>query len=819
MFRKIPADISAAAHQLHNSIREDKEFLSHQHAQLILSMLKNVTDGQLLAPDDWSLVQETLPPHHLCAEFFVKHHDHISRQRAVNGKKQMAVPIITFTHHGETYVLLMRNEALIYFDKISEIQWTAHGTRVDEKEFDLLADREHWDLYGKLSGGNENMAYLIAAAVRRVRELGLTISPQEIANIHPIDRDAAGFPDISPEYRTEYFSINLGERNPADISVFCNKSLTRFGRWTSCFSLAELKAKIETRNGSLQLAFHDYTLPVRTSTWFFVQALQLLKEIEIKPDLIKDPWQLRNINSIELALGWVLRRMDANIQLTLFFKDVNRLTSAQIHAYAEKAKMNEENLGYLSVKPARLFLHALIAHLTLLVKFNDSKELGEIVDSIYDKLLEQHSAQLQAWEHSFLAMRDSLTALASTYLDLPEDKLQSLSAEAKKDIQRIKSLLAVIRTTELSARHKSVYHLHETDLEIATTICLHEKFQAKLKPEIDAIVTNTIKQSINAGKLRALKQYDSTERRCFGISGPVASGKSVSETMVRQMLEGKDAAYIGSDEWNVILSKCLKLDPSYIMHRGKLTLAEAWFIKVKIWEIVREMEMKSCAPNWIQETCDPCGVKIQAAQHTVVLINTANPNKAAERVKERGDRSGRYVSASVATGSYRWPWLNMLSLLEKIKKDAMNIREVKIIDTDAMYAKEYATQPQHKRSAHATIATFGNGVLDIHCMHRFLSFVERGYQVNAYPNNPRETWAPGNPHYNWKTLKELDKLFKPQLDLRVQYEGVLLSRDGLLALAEKTYHASFVVKKQLMLFKEKVATRVEEKVPGFVAKM
>jgi len=32
-------------------------------------MLKNVTDGQLLAPDDWSLVQETLPPHHPVPNF------------------------------------------------------------------------------------------------------------------------------------------------------------------------------------------------------------------------------------------------------------------------------------------------------------------------------------------------------------------------------------------------------------------------------------------------------------------------------------------------------------------------------------------------------------------------------------------------------------------------------------------------------------------------------------------------------------------------------------------------------------------------------
>ena len=819
MFRKIPADISAAAHQLHNSISEDKEFFSHKHAQLILTMLKNVADGQLLPPDDWSLVQETLPPQHPCTEFFVKHHDHISRQRAMDGKKQMAVPIITFTNHGETYVLLMRNEALIYFDKISEIQWTAHGTRVDENEFDLLNDKENWNLYTKLSGGNENILYLLAAAVRRVRELGITISPQEIANIHPIDRDAAGFPDTSKEYRTEYFSINLGPRNPANISQLCNQSSTRFGRWTSCFSLTDLKASVEKNNGSLRLTFNGYTMPVRTTTWFFVQALQLLKEIEIKPDIIKDPWQLRNINSIELVLGWVLRRMDANIQLTLFSNQVNRLTSAQIHAYAEKAKMNEENLGVLSVKPERLLLHSLIAYLTLLVKFNDSKELGQIVDSIYDKLLEQHSAQLQAWEHSFVAMRDSLTALASTHLDLSEDKLQSLSAEAGKDVQRIKSLLAIIRTTELSARHKSVYHLHETDVEIATTICLHEKFQAMIKVEIDSIVMNTIRQLINTDKLQALKHYEQTNRRCFGISGPVASGKSVSETMVRQMLDGKDAAYIGSDEWNVILSECLNLDPNYIMHRGKLTLAEAWFIKVKIWEIVCEMEMKSHAPNWIQETCDPCGVKIQGAKHTVVFINTANPNRAAERVKDRGDRSGRYVSASVATGSYRWPWLNLLSLLEKIKKDALNIKEVNIIDTDAMYAKEYTTLPQHKRAAQATIATFRNGVLEIHCMHRFLSFVERGYQVNPYPKNPRETWVVGNPRHNWKTLKELDKLFKPQLDLRVQYKGIVLGRDGLLAVAEKTYRANFVVKKQLMLFKEKVAKRIEDKAPGISAKM
>ena len=234
---------------------------------------------------------------------------------------------------------------------------------------------------------------------------------------------------------------------------------------------------------------------------------------------------------------------------------------------------------------------------------------------------------------------------------------------------------------------------------------------------------------------------------------------------------------------NIILSENLNLrESNFSMHRGNLTLPEAWFIKVLIWDLMAELEKNGRAPNWIYETCNPTGIKPTKTGQTTIYINTADPSKAASRVKARGDQSGRYVSATVAAGSYRWPWINFIEALDKISNDA----GIKIIDTDIMYADK--SLPETKRMELANIATVEHGILKINNLNHFLSFISRSFRINPLPKNTKEIWK-----QNAKTflplIREIDKLYHLKSPLQIEYAGRSLSREDFFALIGKLYFA------------------------------
>jgi hypothetical protein len=249
------------------------------------------------------------------------------------------------------------------------------------------------------------------------------------------------------------------------------------------------------------------------------------------------------------------------------------------------------------------------------------------------------------------------------------------------------------------------------------------------------------------------------------------------------------------------------------MQRGKLTLAEAWFIKVSIWNLMKEMEKMGRAPNWIQEACDPASLESPLSGNMLIFINTADAKAAAMRVKDRGDKSGRYVSASVATGSYRWPWLNLLNTLKKIKGNK-NVT-VQIMDTDVMFAS-HGSIPESERLQRTNIAEYHNGTLQIHNLQRFIYFIQRSFNINPAPRNPGNIMADIRWETDAKFRQELRKLFDPEMAITVNYKGKIVSEADLMDFAGKwdalgTGINAYICRQRLnLLFTEKRGNDITE---------
>ena len=164
---------------------------------------------------------------------------------------------------------------------------------------------------------------------------------------------------------------------------------------------------------------------------------------------------------------------------------------------------------------------------------------------MYNKFFNLYKTSKVEWEAAYNKMNDSLNTLIKNNINNANADQQSLLAEEKEDIQQVSKLLKIIQETKLDEFHRTIYNLRESDMEIATTIRKYEKFHNLVMADIRKKVGDLI----NSEKgMEPLECYPLAERTCFGITGPVASGKSVSEKMIRSILGNKNAAYIGSDE-------------------------------------------------------------------------------------------------------------------------------------------------------------------------------------------------------------------------------------------------------------------------------
>ena len=594
----------------------------------LASIIQSALAGCKLLPDDWALIQESLPANDAVVTLFRQHRQTISRQLVINNKNQLAVPLIYFSHDNQSYVLLMKNIGLTAAAKPEQLQWTAHSTRVDEHEYELMQDDDMWKLCEDMSNGDEITPYYIAAIVRRLKELGIKVSATDIKKIHPIDRIGAGLPESDDHYCTEFFYVNLGERNPEDLMRACHQqTASRFAQWTHCFKMSELQEikrdatfKPEGKyNERFIFNYEGTNYPIRFTTWSFIKALQLLQEHTILPDGgDKDPWTLQNITSYERALQWVRNRLDSDVQISIFSEKNNWLSSPKLHAYAAKTGINVEHLAYSSLRPERLVLHAIIANLTVKTIVNHKSEFDQQVTRLYRYFFANNPLIMEQWE-----------------CELQQTRIDSI-----EDTEKINHIISNIRKIADHYIETGLYHVNESDQDIAEIIVKHDKYHQAILPIIMSMVNNMIDAAIEQGDFKPLTRFPVDKRQCFGVTGPVASGKSSSEELARDELQGQPAAFISSDEWNGLLSANLNIS-EFNMQRGKLTLAEAWCVKCLIWDMMHKMEQAGSAPNWIQEACDPASIKAPALARTIIYINTSNPIAAVERVKARGLKCGR----------------------------------------------------------------------------------------------------------------------------------------------------------------------------------
>jgi hypothetical protein len=747
-------------------------------------LFDRISKGERLAPDDWALGQELLEGPYL--RFFKIHRDDISSQLKIDGKYYTSVPIITFSHQGKLYVLLMKNIGLKNSSDVKEIEWTAHGTRVDSREKEYPINQKRWSLFDKISQKNEAQSFILAAACRRLDDMGIEISEKHILKIRLIDRNQAGIPEENGCYNTTFLHINLGEKNPQELIDCCQKTSSRYAQWTQCFAVTDLIAQVSEKPHAFksreqyELTYGDETLTVRMTTMRFILALSMLKEME--PDeKIATLWQLQDPSPLERALTWIHNREDEHVQITLFSECTNGMPAPKVFAFADKAELNPENFANVTLQPERLFLHHFLAQLIVKTKVTDKEQLAASLNMLLTTfqhpsatLSEHYTKRLQYITRAFLLLTEEIPKGTICSEKEVQEKIQqrlkgSILSDFSEDTLikaylRIQSLYKKLSSRQLSPQHKIVFRLTESDMTIAVTIASYEQIYSEITPLIKAHVAAHIQNAIDNKTLSAIKCVPCDVQQFFGITGPVASGKSMSEALARNALQEQDAIFVSSDEWNEILIEILKLKlEKYQKRLGKLTLAEAWFIKELIWQLIAEMNQKNQGVNVIQEAMSPLSLRLPSKGTITIYINTASPEGAVERVKIRGDICGRYVSGGETFGSYRWPWFNLIAAIDKGLANDTRLC-LHVIDTDLSYI--YRAKPQTERIQRATIATLSNQVLKIYDLKQFIKFVSWSYMINPSPTTPDDAIV--SQMDEEKLSIELQKLYSSPHKLSVQ---------------------------------------------------
>lgn len=756
------------------------------------SLFARLCHGERLAPDDWALGQELLEGPYL--RFFQIHRDDISRQLKIAGKYYTSVPIITFSHAGKSYVLLMKNRGLQKSSDVQEVEWTAHGARVDSDEEYYPVNENRWALFNEITQCDKAQNFILAAACRRLSDLGIKISGKHIRKILLIDRAQAGLPEESSSYCTTYVHINLGERDPQEIIASCQNSTSRYAKWTGCFDLRQLIADVrEVPHASkprehYQLTSHGETLTVRMTTMRFILALSMLTKLE-KDDELESLWQLRDPPPLASALTWLRNREDAHVEITLFSGSINELPAPQVLAYADKANLNPENLASTTLKPERLFLHNLLAQLIVSTKVDDKEQLAFAIKMLQNTfqqphpgLAENYAEQLRKITRAFLLLVDDI------YLDEIQVDEESVPQQIKRRLEalknsimsdfpeeilikayrRIHSLYKSLKSRQQSSQYKIIYNITESDLVIAVIIASYEQMYTDISSLIKNQVQTMVAQAIDSGMLQKIMAVPCDVQQFFGITGPVASGKSTSESLARQALQGQDAIFVSSDDLNEILIKIFmhKLS-NYQMRLGKLTLAEAWFIKELIWKLIGEMNEQGLGLNVIQEAMSPLGLHLPTQGSITLYMNTASPIGAVERVKQRGDQSGRYVSGGETFASYRWPWFNLVAVIDRGLAAKHPQLCLHVMDTDLSYS--YRDRPQKERIRRATIATLRHQTLEIYYLEGFIKFVNWSYMINPSPTSPADSFISKINESNIQI--ELQKLFNSAHEISVILNG------------------------------------------------
>lgn len=467
----------------------------------------------------------------------------------------------------------------------------------------------------------------------------------------------------------------------------------------------------------------------------------------------------------------------SQVVISLYSKDVNLLSVVNIHAYSSKIGMDEGTMAYWSVKPDRLILHHLLAQLVTRTQIANKTKLAETIDGLTAKYHELFPGKAKLYLEQLEQKIKDFNALFETYTK--EQNFFSYppqNSEEASVLLSAKTFYTQIKNNPNIDSKSSNPLSTESDAEIALLIAIYKQHHREIAYEIKQDITHLVQEAIDKKMLLALDLIPIHQQKFFGITGPIASGKSYSKTKTTEKLNQQPAAFISSDEWHSILMKALNLN-SEQKKCGQLTLSEAWFIKKLMWKVLKELNQKQQGIHIIQEAMSPFRLNIPTEGTVTIFINTAMPEKALFRLKVRENLLGRSVSSAKTFQSYRWPWLNLVEVLHHDLVNKSNF-SLKIIDTDAVHI--YKNQSEASCEQASTIATLEQGILNIHHLERFISLIIRGTLINPAAKGPEDGWLKAQVNQQ-KLKEELEKIFNSPYKLTIKLWEKTLDLEQLLS--------------------------------------
>lgn len=638
----------------------------------------------------------------------------------------------------------------------------------------------HTDDYPDLTSDLVDAIYCLEP-IDRTRQRNLVSLAQMVKALgFPIDKKTIDAVEQShlPPHSAEVYHYSLGEMDKNAIETKIFSSAIGFSLGLQVVQLSELTFHQSPVQQFFSVVLPEYQvfspqgdMVIDRASW---QGLLSLKRLSlIKRSDTDNPSDSASVVSFDSAFNWMhLHEVKTSLS-TLFAPESNQLTPDMVHNLAILMGDLDENIAYLSLKPKRLLLHHLLAELTLhtaIVEDADLPMLMLVMTSLYELFNPTFNADI------FKFAQQIQKTLRST---LAGDNLtRYLELKHKARVNYPKLIAEQLFYSDLGVE------------KAANMMLFYQLFQEKLQEYLAESVHQFIEQLIVDGKVKPLAKHSLARQEIVGLTGGVASGKSAAEKAERKRLG--EAAFVSSDSWNKLLLLDIprtKAEPRC----GSLSLAEAWWIKNLFWR--KFSATCDRAPHVIQEGMQISSIHIpKHTMHVTLYVNTAQPTWAVRRMKTRGIKSGRFVGVSETMSSYRLAWRDLLKSIAY----GIGLQEspavIKVIDTDCYYAGD-------KRP----IATLNAGILSITHLSRFISLINRSYQIKSVIKKSSEPWE--YKHLDRKILEtQLGKLYETGVTVCYQEQSISAEDllDLMIELDEKT-----------KLVQQRWRSRVEDSTSGF----
>lgn len=770
---------------------------SENSSPLLIVLFQKLHAGEQLTPDEWADGQEAALQHTNILNFFRRNRVLISYQLTHDNKNCIAIVIITFDDEkGSRSVLLSKSHA-IHASNTVQLEWSIPAKRVSKNERQYVK-KNIWDVFKQTVDQDQLKTHFLAAAIRCIKEMNIELDYyQLLENLHVINRVEAGRSEENPNYSTQHFWIHLGSIVPN--KIMNNLASSKMGRITHCVPLQDFLSRIQDvpdnsdKNKRFQIEINGELLPVRSSTQHFLSAINRYRVNQFKRDnQIKDLWDIQSATINPLM--WIKPHGFEQVEVTLFSNKCNELTSAQLYVFGKKAGMNIDEIecfAFTSLKAERLVLDYFIALLHVKAQTINESDLDQTLSSLCEQYLTLFAGTFNDFTNQLQHIKQKYQAIA---LHLNESSYFSGEDEVRHN--QLSKLYERISASQLDKEDECLYELKESDQEIAVIIATYKEYHETITKVIREQVVQIIDQEISQNRLFPLQYIDPMQQYVIALTGSVASGKSTAEQLARELInKNESTVFISSDVYNGSLLKILNLK-HYKKHGSSLTLGEMWFIKEIINQELNELYKNNLTLNIIQEAMSPSSVNFPTNATKIVFITTATPQPGLARAEIRGHKQGRFVSGAGTFSSYRLPWHNLLSHLEKTQNEQQCF--VYVIDTD-LYTKRAPFTINN--ASNCGIIIYQNKILNISNLLRFISLVNRGYMIHPEPTS-QNRWLIGRMDLNLFRL-EVKKLFA--LPIEIQFQGTPIEFEEFMVLVNNALNDN--TNRVARFFKQALAVR------------